>query len=230
MPREALRALAARHNSKGIAMIHYGQLWLFFALVFGVVVLPGLDMAFVLGSTLTGGRSRGFAAVAGIIAGGIFHVLMTAMGISVLLKLIPGAFNALLVAGALYIAWIGISLMRSTSSFGLRPDSQRRSGAATFRQGMFTCLMNPKAYLFMLAVFPQFLRPDYGLIWVQAVVLWLIIAINQFCVYGGLALMADRARVWLQGKPAAGMMATRCVGMLLIVAAMFTGFEGWQRM
>jgi len=207
---------------------HYEQLWLFFALVFGVVLLPGLDMAYVLGSALTGGRSRGLAAVAGIIAGGICHVVMTALGISVLLKLIPGAFNALLIAGALYIAWIGISLMRSGSSFGLAPDTRMRSRTATFRQGMLTCLLNPKAYLFMLAIFPQFLRPDYGVIWVQAVVLWLIIALNQLCVYGGLALMADRVRAWMHGKPAAGMMAARCVGMMLIAAAIFTGYEGWH--
>jgi threonine/homoserine/homoserine lactone efflux protein len=209
-------------------MNHVEQLWLFFALVFGIVVLPGLDMAFVLGSTLAGGRRRGFAALAGIIAGGVCHVVMTALGISVLLKWIPGAFNALLLAGALYIAWIGLSLMRSDAAPAMRPDAPRRSHAATFRQGMLTCLLNPKAYLFMLAIFPQFLRPEYGPIAAQALVLWLIIALNQLCVYGGLALMADRARAWLQGKPEAGMLATRCVGALLIAAAMFTGVEGWR--
>ncbi|MES1153515.1 MAG: LysE family translocator, partial [Rhodanobacter sp.] len=199
-------------------MSHVEQLWLFFALVFGIMVLPGLDMAFVLGSTLAGGRRRGFAALAGIVAGGMCHVVMTAMGISVLLKLIPGAFNALLLAGALYIAWIGLSLMRSDAAPAMRPDAPRRSHAATFRQGMLTCLLNPKAYLFMLAIFPQFLRPEHGPIAMQALVLWLIIALNQLCVYGGLALIADRARAWLQGKPTAGMLATRCVGALLIAA------------
>lgn len=209
-------------------MNHVEQLWLFFALVFGIVVLPGLDMAFVLGSTLAGGRRRGFAALAGIVAGGVCHVVMTALGISVLLKWIPGAFNALLLAGALYIAWIGLSLMRSDAAPAMRPDAPRRSHAATFRQGMLTCLLNPKAYLFMLAIFPQFLRPEYGPIAAQALVLWLIIALNQLCVYGGLALMADRARAWLQSKPETGMLATRCVGALLIAAAMFTGAEGWR--
>jgi threonine/homoserine/homoserine lactone efflux protein len=209
-------------------MNHVEQLWLFFALVFGIMVLPGLDMAFVLGSTLAGGRRRGFAALAGVVAGGVCHVVMTALGISVLLKWIPGAFNALLLAGALYIAWIGLSLMRSDAAPAMRPDAPRRSHAATFRQGMLTCLLNPKAYLFMLAIFPQFLRPEHGPIAMQALVLWLIIALNQLCVYGGLALIADRARAWLQGKPTAGMLATRCVGALLIAAAMFTGIEGWR--
>jgi threonine/homoserine/homoserine lactone efflux protein len=209
-------------------MTHYAHLWLFFALVLGVVVLPGLDMAFVLGSALTGGRGKGMIAVAGIIVGGICHVAMTALGISVLLQLVPGAFNALLLAGALYIGWIGITLVKAESAFGIAPETDPRPLAATFRQGLLTSLLNPKAYLFMLAVFPQFLRPEYGTIWLQAVVLWLIIAFNQLCVYGGLALMADRARGWLQGRPVAGAVATRGVGMLLIAAAIFTGVQGWR--
>lgn len=204
-------------------------LWLFVALVFGVIVLPGLDMAFVLGSTLTGGRRRGFAAIGGIVAGGVCHVVMTSLGISVLLKLIPGAFNALLFAGALYIAWIGWSLIRSKAHGNDEPSPQlSRSGLATFRQGMFTALLNPKAYLFMLAIFPQFLRPQQGSIWLQASLLWSIIAINQLCVYGGLTLLADRARIWLHDKPAAGTAMARGVGMLLILAAVFTGVEGWR--
>jgi threonine/homoserine/homoserine lactone efflux protein len=82
----------------------------------------------------------------------------------------------------------------------------------------------------MLAVFPQFLRPEYGMIWLQATVMWLIIAINQLCIYGGVTLMADRARQWLQGRPACGMMPTRCVGLVLIAVASWTGLEGWRGM
>ena len=89
-------------------MTHYAQLWLFFALVFGVVILPGLDMAYIMGSALSGGRRAGFAALGGVVIGGACHVVMTGLGVSVLLRTVPGAFNALLVAGALYIAWIGV--------------------------------------------------------------------------------------------------------------------------
>jgi threonine/homoserine/homoserine lactone efflux protein len=208
-------------------MTHYAHLWLFFALVLGVVVLPGLDMAYIMGSALTGGRRSGFAALAGVLVGGICHVVMTGLGISVLIRVVPAAFNALLLAGALYIAWIGISLLRSRSAFGVVATADRPIGA-TFRQGLLTCLLNPKAYLFMLAIFPQFLRPEYGALWIQAVVLWLIIAFNQLCVYGGLALAADRARQWLSQEPAAAVFVARSVGALLIGAAMFTGFEGWR--
>lgn len=204
------------------------HLWLFFLLVLGVVLLPGLDMAFVLGSALLRGSRAGLTAVGGIVAGGICHVTMGVLGISVLLRVLPAAFNAMLLAGALYLVWIGVSVLRSESAFHADPKTAARSVWGTFRQAAVTSLLNPKAYLFMLAVFPQFLRPEHGPIAMQALVLWLIIALNQLCVYGGLALMADRARAWLQGKPKAGMLATRCVGALLIAAAMFTGFEGWR--
>ena len=208
-------------------MTHYAQLWLFFALVFGVVILPGLDMAYIMGSALSGGRRAGFAALGGVVVGGVCHVVMTGLGVSVLLRTVPGAFNALLVAGALYIAWIGVSLIRSDAAFSVAASGDRPL-AATFRQGLLTCLLNPKAYLFMLAIFPQFLRPEYGALVVQAAVMWLIIALNQVLVYGGLALAADRARQWLSREPAAGAFVARSVGVLLIGAAMFTGIEGWR--
>ncbi len=210
-------------------MSHATSLLLFAALVFGIIVLPGLDMAFVMGSSLTAGRRHGLAAVAGVIAGGIGHVLMTTLGISVLLKLIPGVFNALLLAGALYIAWIGISLLRSNGGFDLQSGIAATPSAwVTFRRGAFTCLMNPKAYLFMLAVFPQFLRTEYGPLWSQALVLWIIIALTQFAVYGAVAIAAGEARGWLSRKPAAGIVAARVIGAMLITAALATAFEGWR--
>ncbi|HZX97657.1 MAG TPA: hypothetical protein VFE90_24280 [Myxococcales bacterium] len=45
------------------------DLWIYFLLVAGIVSLPGLDMAFVMGSSLTGGRRAGLPAVAGVVAG-----------------------------------------------------------------------------------------------------------------------------------------------------------------
>lgn len=161
--------------------------------------------------------------------GGIGHVVMTTLGISVLLKVISGAFNALLLAGALYIAWIGISLLRSDSAFGMHGEGGAGGSTwLTFRRGALTCLMNPKAYLFMLAVFPQFLRAEYGPLWVQAIMLWIIIALTQTCVYGGVALAAAQARGWLVGRAAAAITASRAVGVVLVVAAVFTAVEGWR--
>jgi threonine/homoserine/homoserine lactone efflux protein len=204
------------------------HLWLFFVLVFSVVLLPGLDMAFVLASSLVGGRRSGLAATAGIVAAGVLHVTMGALGIVAVLRLVPAAFNAVLLAGAAYIAWIGIGLLKSRAGFGELPSQRVRSRAATFRQGMVTNLLNPKAYLFMLAIFPQFLRPEYGGIAAQAVVLWLIIALTQVGIYGGMALAGDRVRGWLAERPSANAWLARGVGALLLAMAAWTAWEGWR--
>ena len=205
-------------------MDHFSHLWLFFLMVLGIIVLPGLDMAFVLASSLAGGRRAGLVAVAGTVAGGAVHVAAGACGVGLLFQLVPGMVNVMLVAGALYIAWIGLSLLRSQpgAGGGDLPQTAVRSSWATFRQAMLTCLLNPKAYLFMLAIFPQFLRLEYGPVWIQALALGFIIAITQIAVYGGLALAAGSAQGWLRDKPGAGLMLARAVGVLLILGAVVT--------
>lgn len=212
-------------------MIEYTHLWLFFVILLGVVVLPGLDMAYVLGSSLTGGRSRGAVAVAGIVAGGVVHVTVGALGLAALINYVPGAFNAILLAGALYIAWIGFAIFRSTSStLADNAPLATRTNWITFCQAAMTSLLNPKAYLFMLAVFPQFLKPEYGVLWIQAVVLGVIIALTQTGVYGAVAVVAGGMREWMHRNPAALIMINRIVGAALILAALVTGIDGWRQL
>lgn len=209
-------------------MAEFSHLWLFFVVVFGVVLLPGLDMAYVLGSALTGGRRQGLTAVAGMVAGCACHVTVGALGLGALVAFAPGAFNAVLVAGSLYVAWIGVSVLRSEGRFATGAGLAPRPLCATFRQAWLTNLLNPKAYAFMLAIFPQFLRPAYGTLWVQAVVLGAIIAVTQAGVYGGVALTAAGMREWLARHPAVGTTVNRVVGATLIVAAAATAVEGWR--
>lgn len=211
-----------------LALQHTAHLWLFFMILLGVVALPGLDMAFVMASSLVGGRRAGLGAVAGIVAGGACHTAMGALGVGVVLKLFPAAFNGLLLAGAAYVAWMGVALLRSRSAFDGAVHTRQRPLAATFGRAVLTCLMNPKAYVFMLAVFPQFLRPEHGPVWAQALVMGLIIAATQALVYGAVALGAARAQRSLQGNPHANVWTARAVGALLLAASAWTAWEGWS--
>lgn len=208
-------------------MTYTENLWLFFTLLFGIIIVPGMDMVFVLANALTGGRASGLSATAGIMAGGVLHTLYAALGVSVILHLVPGLFNVLLVAGAAYIAWIGFSLVRSSITIGGIEGSGRLSRWASFRQGALTSLMNPKAYLFMLAVYPQFLKPQFGPIWSQAAVMAVMIATTQFAIYGGLALAAGQGRDFLVGSPGATVWIGRAAGVVLVAVAAFTVWQGW---
>lgn len=149
----------------------YGEnLWPFPTLLFGIIILPGIDMMFVLANALTRGRAAGLAATGGMMLGGLVHSLYGALGVGLLAKVIPVLFPPLIVAGGLYMAWIGITSMRSAIVVDDDGRSDARSNCEAFRRGVVTCLINPKAYLFMLAVYPQFLRPDFGPLAPQAAV------------------------------------------------------------
>jgi threonine/homoserine/homoserine lactone efflux protein len=195
------------------------NLWLYFVVVFGIIALPGLDMAFVMGSAVLGGRRAGLAAVAGIVSGGFCHLAMGALGVAAVLRLWPALFNAMLAAGALYTAWIGWSFLRSTSQSAQRLPEKTCGAGATFLRALVTSLLNPKAYLFMLAIFPQFLKPGPEPLWTQAMLLGAITALTQAGVYGALAWLGGGAGRWLEARPDAAAFLARGMGVLLIVVA-----------
>jgi threonine/homoserine/homoserine lactone efflux protein len=141
----------------------YAQaLWLYTLLVFGIIVVPGMDMFYILANALTGGRRLGFAALGGVMLGGAVHALFGTIAVGVLAQLPTMLFQAMILAGALYMAWIGYTLLRSTITVDGIGRATTRTEWAAFRQGTITCLLNPKAYLFVLAVFPQFVRAHAG--------------------------------------------------------------------
>ena len=205
------------------------SLWIYFALTLGVIALPGLDMAFVAGNALTTGLRGGMAAVAGIVVGGFVHVLVNVTGLAALLLLWPGAFNLILLVGALYMAWIGWQILGAPATEarplqGARPAPQ----ASIFWRGVLNCLLNPKAYAFMLAVFPAYLRtPERG-VGEQALLLSAITAGNQIAVYGLVALAAAGAQRWAGPGAAAQRGISVLVGLTLIAAALFTAAAAWQ--
>ena len=202
------------------------NLWLFFILLLGIIIVPGMDMLFVLANSLAGGSNRGLAATGGIMLGGAVHSLNGAIGIGLLMHFVPILFNPLLIAGGAYMAFIGYTLMRSSITVGGEGPAGSRSAWKAFRQGAVTCLINPKAYLFIFAVYPQFLKPDYGPMWIQAVIMGAMTIATQFAVYGGLAVTAGRSRNLLVANPQATAFAGRAAGLLLVAVSVFTVWEG----
>ena len=206
------------------------DLWLFFAMVFGVIVLPGMDMAFVASSALTRGLRGGLTAVAGIVVAGALHTIVGATGVAALLLLWPAAYNTLLVAGAVYMVWIGASILRSAnaSSTSSAPAATRPAEGAIFRRAVLTCLLNPKAYAFMLAVFPAFIRSAEYTLPLQALRLGTVIAVTQWLVYGAVAVFVAQAQRWTGASERGQRWAARVVGLALLVGAVLTLGFAWQ--
>ena len=211
-------------------MDYFEHLWLFFVIVFGVIVMPGMDMAYILGSALTGGIRMGFIALFGIVGGAVYHVTIGTLGIGIVVKLFPSLFNIMLLAGSVYIIWIGYSILRNAAPISLEIESRVQLPATTFRRGMLTNMLNPKAYLFTLAIYPQFFRPEYGPLVPQAFVMWLIIATTQIGVYGSIVVAANGVRGWFAKNPRSGIAIGWVVGMTLILSGIWSAYSGWKNL
>lgn len=207
-------------------MSYTESLWLFSLLTLAIVAVPGMDMLFVLANTLTGGRPAGLAATSGIMVGGACHALWGSIGVTLVLKLAPALFTGILLAGAAYMTWIGVTLVRSSIVLGDLDGAPRRSGWLAFRQGAVSCMLNPKAYVFVLSVYPQFVRPQTGGVWLQTAAFGLITVLIQFAVYGGLAIAVGASRRFVVARPGAIALIGRAAGLLFVLAGPLTAWHG----
>ena len=148
-------------------MIDPHRLALFFAAALLLAITPGPGIFYVLARTLAGGRPEGIHSSLGTFIGGLFHLFAAALGVSAILAASAVAFRTVKYAGAAYLVWLGIRMVRTRNemTFAATPSQ------GAFRQGIFTEALNPKTALFFLSFIPQFIAPERGHIFFQFIVL-----------------------------------------------------------
>lgn len=144
---------------------------LFLAAAVLLAITPGPGIFYVLARSLAGGRREGVNSSLGTFVGGMFHVFAAALGISAILAASAVAFHTVKYAGAAYLVWMGVRMIRSRNSEMPVDAVAPRSGA--FRQGIFTEVLNPKTALFFLSFIPQFIAPERGHVFLQFALLGL---------------------------------------------------------
>ncbi|MCF6744685.1 LysE family translocator [Blastococcus sp. KM273128] len=128
-----------------------------------LTVTPGLDTALVLRAALTRGPREAAATAAGIVSGLFAWGAAAAVGVSALLTASRLAYDALRLAGAVYLVWFGVRLLvRALRARSEPVGGATRYGASAWRAarlGLTTNLLNPKVGVFYAALLPQFLPP-----------------------------------------------------------------------
>jgi threonine/homoserine/homoserine lactone efflux protein len=174
-------------------MIDLSTLALFAVACLALTASPGPDMLLIASRSISQGRGSGFATLAGIQVGTYCHALAAALGLSQLFLVVPIAYDVVRYAGAAYLLYLAWKTYRSEGTLlaptaGLRPHPI----GAMFRQGLLTNLLNPKMALFVLALFPQFVKPEAGSVALQIMVLATVLNLIGLLVNGIVIVMASR--------------------------------------
>lgn len=161
---------------------NYGAFVVAFILL---LLLPGPGNLALITSTSKGGLKGGLAATLGIMAGDQVLMWLTVAGVATLLSANPVLFQGLQWLGAGYLAWLGFKMV--TAKAGDKPLLNITAGHY-FRQSLAITLLNPKAVMFYLAFFPQFIDPATHQGWKTYTLLSVTIFVLLF-LYGVIAVL-----------------------------------------
>ncbi|WP_220276942.1 LysE family translocator [Streptomyces himalayensis] len=167
------------------------------------LVTPGPDMLFVLGCGMRGGARAGLLATVGVITGDALYIAAAAAGLAALLTAFPVVFTALRIAGAAYLVYLGVQMIRNRkSSQADDPVASGMSGRRAFLNGVVSSMANPQTFAFMVAFLPQFVDPTAGPVWLQFAILGGVLIVLEFLADGTVGVLAGRIGGWLRGREA----------------------------
>ncbi|WP_072386553.1 LysE family translocator [Hyphomicrobium sp. CS1BSMeth3] len=207
-------------------MLDFQTLAMFSLACLALTATPGPDMLLIGSRSIAQGRTAGFATLAGIQVGTYCHALAAAFGLSQLFLLVPIAYDVVRYVGAaylLYLAWQAFTSKNVISS--VPQESLRFSAIVMFRQGLLTNLLNPKMALFVLALFPQFVRADAGGVAFQIMTLATILNAIGLLVNGMVILAMSRVGATMFGRGGLGRWPQYLLGTVFGALALRMAFE-----
>ena len=200
-------------------MPHIDNLLAFAIIALGMVLTPGPNMVYLVSRSICQGRAAGMLSLVGVALGFVFYMLCAAFGITVLVMAVPFAYDAIRIAGALYLLWLAWHAVRpgGRSLFEVR-ELAADPPAKLFLMGFLTNLLNPKIAVMYLSLLPQFITPNQGSILGQALILGSVqivisVAVNLVIVVGAASIarfLVERPTFatiqrWVMGTVLAGL-------------------------
>jgi leucine efflux protein len=151
-------------------MSFYGitDIWTYVLGAIGIILLPGPNSLFVLSVATARGVKAGYQGALGVFVGDTILLTCTALGAAGLLRSNPALFMVVKYAGAAYLAWLGVNLVWSAIQKWRCKEAPVAAMveapthlAHPFKRALVISLLNPKAILFLLSFFVQFIDPTY---------------------------------------------------------------------
>ena len=148
---------------------HFGVLdfWTFFLGTLFIVLLPGPNSLYVLSVAAQRGVRQGYLGACGVFTGDLILMVLSACGAASLLKTSPLLFMAVKYIGAAYLGWIGLQMLLGcwrrlrAGVIVVDPAAPVIRDSHPFKKALAISLMNPKAILFFISFFVQFVDPAF---------------------------------------------------------------------
>jgi len=190
-----------------------------------IILLPGPNSLYCLSVAAAQGIGKGYRAIAGIFVGDGILILVTVFGAGSLLKLYPSLFNAIKLIGGLYLMYLGVKLLIGAyHTFSQRMILAQATPKLTvpathqnyFYRAMLLSLTNPKAILFFLSFFVQFVDPSYEHPLLSFLLLAVILQCISFAYLSVLAFAGQGLARRFNRHPVLIVLSMSLVGLLFI--------------
>ena len=199
------------------------DLWTYVLGTLFIVLLPGPNSLFVLATAAQRGVGAGYRAASAVFLGDAVLMLLSALGIASLLKAEPMLFLGLKYVGAAYLFYLGLGMLRGGWQKLHQPVEQAAPAKEVdvnqpFRKALLLSLSNPKAILFFVSFFIQFVDPGYAYPGLSFLVLGLILEVLSALYLSFLIFSGVRLAAWFRRRQRLAAGASSGVG------ALFVGF------
>jgi len=205
--------------------MHDVSWWLFIVASVVLIVTPGQDMILVMSRSIAQGSAAGVATAAGVSVGLVGHTLLATLGLGAILRTSEWLFVLLKLAGAAYLVYLGVQLLRTPTHRFAHASGAPRSLTRLFADGALSNVSNPKIAIFYFAFLPQFVSPNASRPTLAVFTLGLVFAVLTFVVKGPVGLAAGRLSGWLRRRPDALKWLYRTSGAVLIGLGLKLAFE-----
>ncbi|MEU9476331.1 leucine efflux protein LeuE [Streptomyces sp. NPDC048191] len=190
-----------------------------------IVLLPGPNSLYVLSVAARRGVRAGYTAAAGVWCGDTVLMTLSAAGVASLLKANAVLFGIVKYAGAGYLTWLAVGMLRAAWQMW-RTRRERAAEEAVpvdasaqerpYRRALVISLFNPKAILFFVAFFVQFVDPGYAYPALSFVVLGAFAQLASFLYLSALIFSGTKLADAFRRRKRMSATATSAAGVLFL--------------
>ena len=188
-----------------------------------IILLPGPNSLYVMTTASRFGSKAGYRAAFGVLVGDMILMLLTVVGAASLLRTVPSLFLALKIIGAVYLGWIAIQLLKAgyqgwANRHQISADTVApvQSVADPFKRALSISILNPKAILFFVSFFIQFVDPTYPHPALSFLILGVLLQICSFTYLSSLIITGTKLASFFSSHRVLSALGISSIGVLFL--------------